>query len=76
MNKLYNPNCNGNGPCSWDDEVRVLPLSKSKDCANLILCKNCFNHEMLFRKEGNKKLTEDYKFDLPEWANLKVYSNK
>jgi hypothetical protein len=66
-----NPNCDG-ARCTWSvGEVRVLPLGAG---GNLILCHTCFAHEIRFRKERNKELSADARFDLPTWESLKIYT--
>ena len=68
---MTNPNCDGSGPCIMGGEVRVLPTGGD---SNGILCKLCFNREIAFRKERNRTLGEDYKFKIPKWETLEVYS--
>ena len=63
-----NPNCDGNGPHGVTAEVRVLSLAGS----NLHVCLACYHAEIAFRRDRNKKLTPDARFDLPRWEGLKV----
>jgi hypothetical protein len=67
---VTNWNCDGSGPhCAG--EVRVLPTGGD---SNLILCKNCFNHEIAYREDRNKDLSKDARFKLPTWESLRVYA--
>ena len=68
--KRSQTDCNGSGPHSNTDEVRVLPTGGS---SNAILCRTCFEREMHFRRVRNKELGNAFKFDLPEWTSLRVY---
>lgn len=65
-----NPNCDGSGPHD-KGEVRVLPLSED---GNLILCLYCYNAEMRYRRDANKTLPLDLKYDTPAWNTLEVYN--
>lgn len=69
---MQHPNCDGGVCLSLKGEIRVLP---SGGDSNLILCRSCFFHEIAFRKERNKELSADCRFDLPKWEDLKVYKN-
>ena len=70
--KPHNPNCDGDTCKQSTGEVRVLP---SGGDSNLILCYDCFLHEIKFRYERNKELSFDCRFDIPNWLDLKVYGN-
>ncbi|MFA5759152.1 MAG: hypothetical protein WC942_07350 [Clostridia bacterium] len=48
-------------------EVRVVPYC---DNGNLILCRNCFIHEMNWRRE---QIFLGRKFDIPIWSSLALY---
>lgn len=65
-----NPNCDGERCTSEKGEVRILPIGGG---ANLILCRACFEAEIAYRKERNKELAPENRFDLPEWEALEVY---
>lgn len=54
-------------------EVRVLPLGASPYHGNLILCLNCFNHELAYRRSRNRDLAKDCAFRRPAWETLEVY---
>jgi hypothetical protein len=66
-----NPNCDGAGPHE-SGEVRRLPWGECTDGAS-ILCRACFRHEINWRKDRNRELEPENRFDLPAWADLKVY---
>ena len=70
MNQNYNDNCDGSGPHAVN-EVRVLPIGGS---GNLILCISCFRHEIHWRRLRNKELGTAFRFELPEWQTLEIYS--
>ncbi len=66
----YNPNCDGSVCKSSSGEVRVLPTGGG---GNLILCRACYGHEMAYRRERNRRLAGDARFDIPAWESLAVY---
>jgi hypothetical protein len=63
---MTNYNCDGSGPHS-EGEVKLMPTGGS---GNLILCHNCWNHELAYR---NSEMGEFAQFDLPLWSQGKVY---
>ena len=67
---MKNPNCDNNKCLNSKGQVRVLPSGGE---SNLILCLNCFNYEMVYRRERNKELSKDCLFKLPKWEDLEVY---
>lgn len=67
---IHNDNCDGDHCLLGNGEVRVVPLAGD---ANLILCENCVTHEMAWRKQRNKELAPDARYDILSWAALKVY---
>lgn len=69
----HNPNCDGDQCRQSSGEVRVLPLGAG---GNLILCRACYQHEIAFRRERNKKLSPNCRFDLPPWEALQVGSEE
>lgn len=70
---MKNPNCDNDKCTSETGEVRVLPTGGD---SNAILCHACFNHEISFRKERNRDLSQDCRFRLPSWDSLKVYGEE
>jgi hypothetical protein len=71
MNNPYNnPNCDNDKCRQFNGQVRVLPTGGD---SNAILCHTCFDYEIRFRRERNRELSDDCKFDLPSWDSLKVY---
>jgi hypothetical protein len=72
MLKLQNflsNSCDGNGPHGGKD-IRVLPIGGD---SNLLVCHYCFVREIDYRIERNRGLSNECKFDLPSWKNLKIY---
>lgn len=67
---MKNPNCDGDHCTQEDGEVRVLPVGGG---GNVILCKDCFRHEMEYRRQTNQALTGTSRYDTPEWSELPVY---
>ena len=68
---MTNPNCD-NVKCRKENgEVRVLPAGGA---GNLILCKDCFEYELAFRRMRNKSLGKDAQFKTPTWESCKVYN--
>jgi hypothetical protein len=70
VSNVQNPNCDGSGPHALNPEVRVLPAGGE---SNLILCENCYAHEIAYRRSRNQSLSESAQFKLPEWKTLTVY---
>lgn len=69
---MNNPNCDG-GHCKTSrGQVRVLPTGGD---SNAILCFACYLNEIAFRKDRNRELAEENRFDLPAWLDLKVYGS-
>lgn len=64
-----NANCDGEH-CRYQGEVRLLPMGSD---GNLILCAACHAHEIAWRRERNRELSPDARYDLPKWASLEVY---
>lgn len=69
---MDNPNCDGDKCRSPRGQVRVLPTGGD---GNLIVCITCFQNEIAFRRDRNRELSDDCKFDLPMWTDLKVYGS-
>jgi hypothetical protein len=67
---MTNSNCDGSGPHT-QGEVRILPTGPH---SNAILCSQCYIRELAWRRERNKDLAPDVRFDLPTWDSLKVYA--
>lgn len=71
-NPAQNPDCCNNKCVSSSSEVRVLPTGGD---GNMIVCRACFNYEINYRKDRNKKLGKDNQFKIPNWEDLQVYQN-
>lgn len=67
---MKNPNCDNDKCVSANGQVRVLPVGGQ---SNMILCRKCFDYEILYRRDRNRKLSKDCQFALPSWDDLKVY---
>ena len=67
---IHNNNCDGANCASPTGQVRLLPAGDG----NIILCRACFNHELRFRCERNREVSNQ--FDLPTWDSLKVHGAK
>ena len=65
-----NNNCDGGHCLSNKGEVRRLPTGGDSAA---ILCRACFGHELRFRRDRNRDLSEAAKFALPAWNDLEVY---
>jgi hypothetical protein len=68
---MKNPNCDNYKCLHPHSEVRLLPTGGD---SNAILCRTCFEHELHFRRQRNRDLSLDCRFDLPSWDSLKVYA--
>ena len=66
-----NDNCDGACCTVATGQVRVLPMGAG---GNLILCRDCYAHEIRYRAERNRELSDDARFDTPAWADLTIYS--
>lgn len=67
---MKNYNCD-NDYCKYaNGEIRVLPIGGD---SNALLCKACYEHEILFRRDLNEDLGDSFKFKLPAWEDLKIY---
>jgi len=64
---MKNPNCDNDKCMSATGEVRVLPTGGD---SNAILCWACYKHEMAFRRDRNRELAAECRFDLPDWESL------
>jgi len=67
---MKNWNCDNDKCTSATGEIRVLPTGGE---SNALLCRSCFEYEMNFRRERNRKLAKECQFKLPAWDDLKVY---
>ena len=67
---MDNPNCCGAGPHTPGD-VRVMPTGGG---GNLILCRACWNRELIYRRERNRELADWARFDLPIWEQATIYT--
>jgi hypothetical protein len=61
MNPNKNWNCDNDKCRHSDGEVRLLPTSPGLLHGNMILCYDCYCHEVKTRK------------DAPNWDTLKIY---
>lgn len=54
-------------------ELRVLPCGGD---GNILCSKRGYLREIEGRKERNRQLADDCKFDLPKWEDLRVYDKE
>ena len=73
MAHVHNPNCDGSHCKSERGEVRLLPMGTEPNHGNLILCHECYWHEIVWRNERNRELSDSAAFRLPKWSDLAVY---
>lgn len=66
----HNNNCDGSHCATSQGDVRILSTGGA---GNLILCQSCFDHELRWRRERNKRLSVEAQFSLPSWQSLQVY---
>ena len=62
-------NCDGSGPHT-PGEVRVMPTGGD---GNLILCRQCWENELAYRRNRNRSLGVFAQFDIIAWNDAKVY---
>ena len=68
--KVYEQNnCDGSGPHTTG-EVRVMPTGGD---GNLILCRQCWENELHYRRDRNRSLAVFAQFDIIAWNDAKVY---
>lgn len=67
MNKNKNWNCDNEYCLNPNGEIRVLPTGGS---GNALLCHACYEYEMSYRREHNKKYLP---FNIPAWESLRIY---
>lgn len=72
MFRGQNSECCGSGPCH-PGEVRFMATSKDRWQGGLILCKYCWERELVWRRRRNQGLAEDCAFDLPAWKDATIY---
>ena len=70
MNNVHNPNCDGDRCTHEKGEVRVHPTGGD---SNAILCRECFQYEMAYRRIRNRDLGNAFQFKLCKWEDLRVY---
>ena len=83
--KIQNLNCDGSA-CKFHNGItRVLPTSKDTSGGNVLLCRECFEHEMQWRIEKNQRLAkwdcltfdpDKNKFPIPKWEDLEKTFNE
>jgi hypothetical protein len=69
MNKKQNPNCDGDHCKEEGGEIRRLTLCFG---SGLMLCRDCFDYEMEYRKERNPELSKENQFELTFWESLTI----
>lgn len=60
-------NCDGDHETKG--EIRRLPISGG---ANALVCKACFERELIWRRDRNDSLSFTSRFSLPMWEELEV----
>lgn len=70
VKKNKNWNCDGDNCLNSNGEIRVLPTGGG---SNLLLCQECFEHEMVYRRARNRELSKDCQFKILKWEELKIY---
>jgi hypothetical protein len=60
------------GSCCEDKPVGLVRVLPDGD-GNILLCFDCFEHEMEFRRERNLHLDAQNKYELPTWESLKEF---
>ena len=68
--EIHNNNCDGSNCKFQTGTVKYIPLSDG----GLILCMSCYQHEMMWRRERNKELSKENRFDIPDWKQLETYT--
>lgn len=70
--EVHVPGCDGDACASTAGELRSLPTTHG----NAILCRDCFDSEMEYRKDLNEERAAKRlePLDVPTWESLKVYA--
>jgi hypothetical protein len=66
-----NPNCGGSHCTSASGEVRLLPTGKHG--SHNTFCRQCYEHEMDWRKQENQRLAKEFQWVIPEWETLEIW---
>lgn len=75
-NSASNPSCDSGMCLRPDGELRVFTVSA---VGRLVLCQDCFNKEMTWRKHINELMVragDHDDFPIPEWTKLPLYNPK
>ena len=65
-------NCDGSGPHASGD-VKLLPTGGD---SNAILCRQCWENELAYRRDRNRSLGVFAQFDLPSWQDANPYDTE
>jgi hypothetical protein len=60
--------------CDFGEKVKEVRQLKCGD-SNLLLCYKHYLEEIEFRKDANKHLDVENRFDLPTWESLEIVDN-
>jgi len=60
--------------CDFGEQVKEVRQLKCGD-SNLLLCYKHYWEEIEFRKDANKHLDVENRFDLPTWESLEIVDN-
>lgn len=60
--------------CDFGEQVKEVRQLKCGD-SNLLLCYKHYLEEIEFRKDVNKDLDVENRFDLPTWESLEIVDN-
>jgi hypothetical protein len=60
--------------CDYGEQVKEVRKLKCGD-SNLLLCHKHYLEEIEFRKDENKDLDVENRFDLPTWESLEIVDN-
>lgn len=67
-----NPNCDNDKCIISNGIVKLLPTSCN---GHILLCKNCYEIEMKFRKSEIKRTGSEI-YQLPSWDSLEEYKSE
>lgn len=72
MTKAQHPNCGGSWCLKATGEVRRFPHTKDPHHGADIVCRACYFVILNNKRQRNRELAPDLRYELPEWESLEV----
>lgn len=79
-----NPLCDGDSDACDIGEVRVLTTNpyicyarkEAIAAGSLVLCRNCYERQMIYRRAVNVRLDVTTRYGVPVWEQLPIYRQR